>query len=499
MKTNLNQYNKLLKTFGVVAVSLMMMQSSAIAKDGTKIISSEPQVASEVPQFVAGAPISPSYAKAIGKMAYIWGWALVDMQSRHALFSKIPHKGLYGGALPAAPVGELTMLSDYMKPKQRFVTCPNQDVVYGAGFFSLDKEPVVLQVPDFKDRFWVYQVVNQRSDEYGKFGRQYNTEPGHYLLVGPNWKGEVPKGINKVYRSVTNISAIFPRVFMDNTNADRKAIQPLVNQVMAYPLSKYDGTMKTIVWKDMPTIEKKGGDSHETKWVDPNTFFDKLPSVLESVPPLPGEEGLYGMMKSVLDAAKNDPKVKEALVQAAIETEKDTIDGMFQFRNNGVDAGNGWRTQFNAAEFGFGYFQRTATAKGNMFSNKANETKYFGADFDSKGQRLDSKNNYIVTFAKGELPPVRGFWSLTMYNQQHFFVTSNDLGKYSVGTKNRDLVFNEDGSLTLYVQPTSPGKEKEANWLPAPKEGNFSIYIRAYWPDSKILRGEWIPPKIVVN
>jgi hypothetical protein len=454
-----------------------------------------PQSAKDVPQPAAGAPISPDYARAIGRFAYVWGWPLVNMYNRQKLFAMAPHPGLLGGVLPVAPLNQLTMLSAYLDPKQRFVTSPNQDVVYGAGFLALDREPVVVQVPDFGNRFWVYQIVDQRTDSFARLGKQYGTRPGFYLLAGPHWKGETPKGVNAVYRSSTNLGAVFPRVFMDDTAEDHEAIQALVDQVVAYPLSKFSGKMQITDWSEAPTIDNPsaGGDK-ETQWVNPEVFFDQLPQVMKDVPPLPGEEGLYASIKQVLDAATKDPVVRTALRECAIETEKNCIDDVFEFRNNGVDAGNGWRTQENAARFGYDYFQRTATAKGNMFSNVPEETKYFGADFDSKGERLNGSKSYVVTFLKGSLPPVSGFWSLTLYNEQHFF-HPNTLGRFSLGTKSRQLAKNADGGLTIHVQAQNPGGDKESNWLPAP-DGNFSLYIRAYWPDQSIVSDSWLPPTI---
>jgi hypothetical protein len=128
--------------------------------------------------------------------------------------------------------------------------------------------------------------------------------------------------------------------------------------------------------------------------------------------------------------------------------------------------------------------------------NKPNETKYFYQDMDAGGGRLNSANRYTVTFAKGGLPPVRGFWSLTLYNEHHFFAP-NDLKRYSTGTKNKSLKYNADGSLTIYVQSESPGADRESNWLPAPDKADFSLYVRAYWPQPAITSGKWTPPAVV--
>jgi hypothetical protein len=326
-------------------------------------------------------------------------------------------------------------------------------------------------------------------------GKQYNTTPGLYLLVGPDWNGETPAGIDAVFRSPTNKAAAFPRIFMDDTDADRAAIQPLVNQVMMYPLSEFTGEMRTTDWSKAKTIPNpNAGGKTETAWVVPDKYFEQLPEVMDEVKPLPGEEALYANIRQVLDAAKKDPKLAEALTEVAVGTEKEILATMFEFRGNGVDAGNGWRTQMNAAQFGTDYFQRTATAKGNMFANMPNETSYFGTDFASDGERINGSKAYTVTFPKGQLPPVNGFWSLTLYNKQHFF-HPNKLNRFSLGTKNKDLVLGDDGSLTIYVQPDSPGADKESNWLPAPAE-EYSLFIRAYWPQEPIVEGKWMPPSV---
>ena len=148
----------------------------------------------------------------------------------------------------------------------------------------------------------------------------------------------------------------------------------------------------------------------------------------------------------------------------------------------------------NNAKWGTDYLNRTGTARSNMFDNKPEETKYIYRDYDSQGKQLDGRNSYTVTFPKGQTPPVKGFWSLTLYNEYHLF-TLNPLGRYSLGTKNKNLQYNTDGSLTLYAGAKSPGKDKESNWLPAP-EGTFSLYIRCYWAEQPVLDGTWKPPQV---
>ena len=232
-----------------------------------------------------------------------------------------------------------------------------------------------------------------------------------------------------------------------------------------------------------------------TKWVVPETFFDELPDVLNEVPPIPGEEVMYANIHAILDAAQKDPRLKAALVASATDSEKNIVAPLFQFHNYGLPLPYNWTTQNNGAEFGTDYYTRTAVGNSNIFVNSPNETKYFYQEVDSTGARLNGAHQYSVTFTKDAIPPVKGFWSLTMYNEHHYF-EPNNLVRYSLGTKNKDLQYGSHGSLTVYVSATPPSQDKMTNWLPSPK-GDFSLYIRAYWPDAVILDGKWTPPAVV--
>ncbi|TNV19572.1 DUF1254 domain-containing protein [Buttiauxella sp. B2] len=436
-----------------------------------------------------------AYVKAIAQQAYIWGWPMVNQFNRRETITKAPYPALNGGMVPVAPMGQLSMLTDYIKPQETFVTCPNQDVAYGLGFFELDKGPVVIQVPDFGKRFWVYAIYDARTNQIGNIGKPYGTKPGFYLLVGPNWKGEKPKGFNGVIRSSTEMANMIPRIQMDDTAEDRTAIQAPIKQVMSYPLSEFTGKMKSYEYSTIPSIGgKPDPDAGETKWVIPEKFFDQLDNVLNKVPALPGEEAMYAQYHHLIEAGKKDPQIRKWMDEAAAETDKNVIAEFFKWKNNGVPAGNGWNRSKNNAQFGVDYYNRTGTAKSNMFDNKPDETQYFYTDNDALGKPLSGDHDYTVTFPKGGIPPVKGFWSLTLYNSKHLF-SPNELNRYSLGTKNKDLQYNSDGSLTLYVSKTNPGKDKVNNWLPAP-EGAFSLYIRAYWGEKAILDGTWQPPKI---
>jgi hypothetical protein len=273
-------------------------------------------------------------------------------------------------------------------------------------------------------------------------------------------------------------------------------VQSVIGGIDMYPLSRYDGKPKRRDWSQLKKFPAQASGDSETKWVVPEKFFDELPAVLKDGPPLPGEEARYAQVLAVLAAAQKESTLKEAMIDEATRADRDLVAPLFQFRNYGIALPHHWTTQNNGAAFGTDYFTRTAVAKSNIFVNKPNETKYFYQDLDAEGGRLNGERRYTVTFPKGQLPPVRGFWSLTLYNEHHFFAP-NRLRRYSLGTKNRALTPEADGSLVIRVQADSPGVDKESNWLPAPANADFSLYVRAYWPREAITKGKWTPPPVV--
>src|SRR5271166_3971980 len=269
-----------------------------------------PQTAAEVTGPASG-PMTKAYVQMVGRMAYLWGWPLVYVTNQRTALTRVPEVGLLAGFMPISPMNQVGMLTGYVDPGETFIADPNQDVVYGLGYLSLEKEPVVIQIPDFGDRFWTFPVYDARTDQISALGQQYSTKPGFYLVVGPDWKGETPSGIAGVVRSTTDFAVTMPRIFMNDTPEDHAAIQPALNQIQFYPLSQFDGTMKTKDWSKVPKVKKAGTPAEysttQPPWVDPATFFDELPIVIKQVPPMPGEQALYEQIGSVLDAAAKDP------------------------------------------------------------------------------------------------------------------------------------------------------------------------------------------------
>ena len=480
-------------------MSMTVLAHSAVPPSApARPASAAPSPSATPPGPDARMKITDDYAALVARDAYFWAWPMVNLYNRRLAAAQVT-KMVRSGPTVSAPLNRLGMITDYVDPAERLVACPNQDVVYGLGVLALDVSPVVIQVPDFGDRFWVYQAVDLRTDSFVQLGKMYDTKPGFYLLAGPNWKGEAPKGITKVFRASTNTGVVVPRIFQDESPEDKRAVQAPLRQVVMYPLAEFDGTMKSIDWSKIPQGPAPDNSEDEVKWVTPEKFVEQIAAVLADAPPLPGEEARYAQIRAVLEAAKTDPRRQEAMARAAVDAENNVVAPLLQFRAWGQQLPYQWSTISNEAAFGTDYFTRTAVARSNILVNAPNETKYFYQDFDAAGARLNGRNRYTVTFPKGLTPPVNGFWSMTLYNQHHFFAP-NAAGRYAVGTKTRDLKYDPDGSLTIYVQADPPPDELLANWLPTPKDadekGDFSLYIRAYWPKAAVTEGAWTPPPV---
>lgn len=425
----------------------------------------------------------------LAREAYVWGWPLAYVHHCRLTLERVPVPGRSGG-MPVAPINRLAMLSDRVVPRTTIVPCPNQDVIYGFGIFDLAATPVVVQVPDFGSRFWLYQLGDQRTDGFAQMGSMYGTQPGCHLVVGPGWSGRVPPGIRGIVRCPTRYAYCLPRVFFNAAAGDREAALPAVNRIMAYPLDEFDGGMQECDWSKarwLPNIGKR------TTGVSPQNFFDTLPRLLDDVPPLPGEERLYADLRRLVALIDRDPALARLAAEAAGEAERDVVAPLFEFRNVGRPLAGNWTTIDNGAAFGTDYVTRTAVARSNVFVNRQRETKYFFLDLDARGERLRGDRVYRITFPAGALPPARAFWSLTVYDERHA-LPRDPAGTYAIGSRDGGLAIGPDGSVTISLS-RQPTDEAAGNRLTAP-EGDFSLYLRLYWPLEAAVDGTWTPPPV---
>ena len=448
-------------------------------------------------------PLGLDEVRRTAREAYVWGWALVYLHQCRSALERVPAPGRCSG-IPVAPINQLAMLTDIIRPRTTVVPCANQDVIYGFGIFDLAADAVVVQVPGFGDRFWLYQLGDHRTDAFAMVGQMHGTKPGCYLVVGPGWEGEVPAGIAGVFRCPTRYGYCLPRVHVDGSDKDRLAALPAVNQIAAYPLSEFDGKPRAHDWSKSRWLPNVAGRGRYQRGVSPESFFEALPEVLAAVPPLPGEESLYARLHGLVDAMETRPEIRVLAVAAASDAEREVVAPLFHFRNVGRGLPAHWTTVDNGASFGNDYLTRTAVAKSNVFVNTSREARYFYLDLDSHGERLEGGQYYRLTFPAGELPPARAFWSLTVYDERHALPEGD--GPHAIGSHTEGIEFGADGSLTILIDPAAlsgepiPANQLPANRLPANQlvtpTGPFSLYLRVYWPDDAVIDGSWTPPPV---
>lgn len=431
---------------------------------------------------------------ALTKKAYLWGWPLVYLTNIQRSSGLIQRPGVSGGA-PVAPINRLSMLTEPVSPDFKSVSCPNPDVIYGFSILDLSQEAVVLQVPDLSDRFWMVQLGDHRTDSFGELGSMYGSKPGFYLIVGPNWQGVSPSSVVQVFRSPTSLAYLIPRVLTRSTE-EVLSLQDSLSEFSVAPLSKWNGEWKKHDWTKRKWYPALGVTTRSRcKSVNPDTFFEDLSTVLDSVPPLRGEEQFYEEIQSLLQSAQQSDSLREQLRLRARELESEVIEPLFDFSRISSPLPTGWTSVSNGAAFGTDFVTRVAVAKSNIFVNRANEAKYFYLEADGLGQSLQGDRDYTITFPKEALPPNQGFWSLTAYNSDHR-ISPREKSPYALLGTSDKLSYNTDGSVTISITKRKP-TSSNSNWI-APPQGRFVLYLRVYAPAEPVLTGEWFPPSVAV-
>jgi len=388
--------------------------------------------------------------------------------------------------------------------KDTAVVTPNSDTPYSMLWLDLRAEPMVISVPAVaKERYYSVQLIDGNTYNYGYIGsRATSNDAGDYLVVGPDWEGETPEGIRKVFRSTTPFGLTVYRTQLFNAD-DMPNVVAVQAGYKAQPLSAFLNQPAPPAAPDINFVPATTDGIKEN-------FYAYLNAALEFVPETEQDRNVRARLASIGIGPGRTFEFKDLSLEhkaAVLLAMKEGDDKVDEYLATGRKNINGWSI---GALFGDGAFysgdwlKRAAAAKGGIYGNDAIEAMYPMARTDATGEALDgSKHNYTLTFPAGQLPPVNAFWSVTMYDGDTQLLIENPINRYLINSPmlpgmNR----NADGSLTLYIQKDSPGKAKEANWLPAP-DGPIYLVMRLYWPKTEapsILpagEGSWSPPGVV--
>ena len=478
-----------------LASAITMAPSSAARKKTT--LSSRAEQADKK-EGVAAPSIEET--KAIAEEGFIYGLPIVMNYAVMNEFAVDKKSSQF-----KAPFNEINNQHRVATYEDTAVITPNSDTPYSMLWLDLRAEPMVISVPAVeKERYYSVQFIDGNTYNYGYIGsRATGNEPGDYLVVGPDWKGETPAGIKKVFTSTTPFSLALFRTQLFNPE-DMPNVEKVQAGYKAQPLSAF---LKQPAPPAAPKINFIPATTEGIK----NNFYQYLDAALEFVPVTPETRDLRARLASIgigpgktFDFKDLSAEHKAAVLLAMKEGD-DKVDKFLTTGNKNI---NGWNVGAFFGDLNFfkgNWLMRAAAAKGGLYGNDAVEAMYPYTRVDATGETLDgSKHNYTLTFPAGQLPPVNAFWSVTMYDGKSQLLIENPINRYLINSPMLpNMKTNADGSLTIYIQKDSPGPDKENNWLPAP---NDTIYLvmRLYWPKTKppsILppgEGTWKPPGIVV-
>ncbi len=425
--------------------------------------------------------------------AYVYGYPLVTMEmTRRVLTNVAKPEG------KSAPMGQIARLRAYPTPEDKEVTAPNADTLYTMAWLDLSKEPWVFGIPDMRGRYYLMPMLSGWTDVFEVPGkRTTGTKAQKYLITGPGWTGDVPSGVTEL-KSPTNMVWILGRIYSTGTPADYRAVHALQDRVSLVPLSAYGKPYTPPEGTVDPNIDMKTAVRDQVDAMDAATYFALLAMLMKDNPPAAADAAMVQEMATIglvpgepFDPAKLGPDFAKGL------------DGVPQEANAKIMAAlkdlgaprNGWTYSTHLGVYGTNYLVRALTTAVGLGANRPEDAIYPVSEADAEGKPYDGASHYVMHFDKGQMPPVEGFWSLTMYDEHYFFVP-NQLNRYTLSARNA-LKRNKDGSVDLYIQHESPGRDKESNWLPAPA-GRFILMLRLYWPrekDPSILDATWpIPP-----
>lgn len=443
---------------------------------------------SVAPPALAADQVTPAEARAIAKDAYIYAYAMIEGYKtlyQQAEDSSFP--GYIGG------FGRFRHYARVATPDDKDIVTPNNDTPYSWAWLDLRREAVVLKVPVVpKDRYNVFQWFDLYTHNFAYVGvRATGFEAGNYLFVGPNWKGEAPPGITKVFRAETDIIGTLTRTSI-NGPADVPSVRALQQQYVLMPLSEFAAQKPP---PPAPAIEFPKWDEKKAQSAG---FINYLNFMLQFCQPIPPSESAIMARFARIGIGPGKPFTPEKF-------DKELLAALEQGAQDGLKVIQGFAATQTSSVALFGtreylgediYMKRNAAALLGIYGNSKEEAFYTAYQLDAAGKPLTAANTrYVLRFPPGELPPVKFFWSLTMYSVPDRFLVANPLNRYSIGSRTAGLKADADGGLTIYVQAQSPGADKESNWLPAP-HGPYFMIMRMYGPEQRMIDGNWKSPSL---
>lgn len=414
-----------------------------------------------------------NYAYSLGVQAYIYGYPLVALEKkkRSALQNK-------------RPLNQFHHLQSLPDAEYRGVVSPNHDTLYSAAYLDLTQGPLVLHVPDFGERYYTIQLMDAWTNSFDYIGtRTTGTKEGKFVIVGPNWKGDLPANMT-VIKSPTNTVLAGGRILIEG-ETDIPNVTALQKQMTLSPLNQTSESGSSTKIPASILDEK-----------DPLSFFRYMTGSMKMNQPSPADEAHVKQFEQIGITATHDfdeTALDEATLAGLRRAVKDGEEIIAMASTVKGQGETGWSLNLDYGTYGVEYLKRAVVARTAFGANIPSESVYQRTDVDHDGDPLSGKNRYIIHFPKDSIPPVDAFWSLTLYGADYYFVP-NRINRYAIGDRTKELKYNADGSLDLYIQKDPPAG-KETNWLPAP-EGDFNLMLRLYLPKPAVLEGNYDVPAV---
>jgi len=423
-------------------------------------------------------------AEAIATLGYIYGYPLVLMDATRATMEA------------RTPQNQFDHKRAFPDDTFRDVVRPNVDTLYSTAWVDLSREPIVLALPDLGRRYYTMQLMDAWTNVIAAPGtRTTGNGKAAFALMGPGWRGELPTSVDRI-KSPTNRVWIIGRTYTAGER-DYEAVHALQRQYQLVPLGAWGKSFSPPRGAPADPASDRPPEEQVDK-LDAGTFFDRLARLMQANPPAPNDEPLMNRLVRLgivpgerFELARLPATVVDA-VESGVAAARARLRGT-QLATFGKTV-NGWQMLPDVGRYGTNYELRAVVALQGLGANLPEDAVYPATDVDSAGQSLTGAHRYLLRFRPGSLPPVKAFWSVTMYGADKFLV-ANPIGRYALG--DRDPMRAEpDGTLDMYVQNDDPGADRRANWLPAPA-GPFSLAMRLYYPKPPVLDGSWAPPAVV--
>lgn len=426
--------------------------------------------------------------------AYIYGYPLVTMEMTRRIVSNVTQ--LEG---TRAPMGTLIKLREYPDAKFRDVTAPNADTLYTTAFFDVGDEPWVLAQPDMGDRYFLLPLLSGWTDVFEVPGaRTTGGAAKTFLITGPGWSGAVPEGMVQL-KSPTSLVWLLGRIYCTGTPEDYAAVHALQDAFKLQPLSTWGSDYTPPAGTVDPSTDMKTPTRDQVNAMTMTDYFMLLADLMKRNPPAADDAPAIGRFAKIGLVPGQDfaPKgLDEGFDKRVPSVGYDRIMLHFVASDGDMTRQNGWAFTVKAGTYGTNYIQRALITAIGLGANRPQDAIYPTSLKPDLLEDYSGAHKYTMRFEKGQLPPVKGFWSLTMYDEAMFFV-ANPINRYSMSVRTNPK-YADDGSLTIYIQNESPGTDLEANWLPAPA-GKFHLMLRMYWPSEtspSIIDGSWKIPAV---